>query len=301
MTSDGGPSEGAATEKATAEEPRKRGHVIADAFTNHPYLVALSFGLGLLATVVSLVQVFVGSEDPVEPPDVVPETTSLSVTAQPSDPQITTYVLPVAVAASLDEMPLASATFCSPETLAWLEERGDERQQTWLLSLRNSADGGTSLLSVSNIRFEEVDVADPSEPVFVFRCPSAGAAEYLRGTLALAEGEVVRSQQAEGSGPPVALNFAPGESIQLEVHFSGAGGSDAAFVADVSSGDETETETLLPAGEVTLPTLGRYANLVVEPGGVEGLYYCTSADFEQFEECTADEISAYVEAWSGGS
>ena len=292
-------SEGGAPGKAADEKPPKRGHLIAKAFTNHPYLVALSFGLGLLATIISLVQVFFGGEDPVEPPDVVPETTSLSVAAQPSDPQTTTFVLPLSVAPSLDELPLTSAVFCSEESTAWLDERGEERQPTWLLSLRNAADGGTSMLSVSNIRFEEVDSADPEEPVFVFSCPSAGAAEFLRGRLELEDGEVVRTEQAEGSGPPVALNFAPGESIQLEVYFSGAGGSDTALVADVSSGDETKTETLLPAGELTLPTLGRYSTLVVEGSGVAGTFSCATADFQEFEECTADEIAGYAEAWNG--
>lgn len=300
MTSEGG-AEGGAPAKAADEKPPKRGHVIAEAFANHPYLVALSFGLGLLATVISLVQVFVGGEDPVEPPDVVPETTSLSVTALPTDPQMTTYVLPLSAAVSLGELPLTSAAFCSEESKAWLDERGEERQPTWLLSLRNEADGGTSMLSVSNIRFEEIDTADPAEPVFVFSCPSAGAAEFLRGALALEEGEVVRSEQAEGSGPPVALNFAPGETIQLEVYFSGAGGSDTALVADVSSGDETKTETLLPAGQLTLPTLGRYATLVVEGSGTPGIFACSTADFQEFEECTADEIATYAEAWNGGS
>lgn len=294
MTSDDGASKGAATDKAT-EKPRKRGHVIADAFTNHPYLVAASFGLGLIATIVSLAQVVFGGDDPVEPPAVVPETTSLSVTAQASDPQTTAYVLPVSV--SLDEMP-PTPDFCSAETLAWLEENGDERQPTWLLTMRNSAEGGTSMLAVSNIRFEEIDTTTPDEPVFVFRCPSAGAAEFVRGAMPLEEGSVVRTEQ---SGQPVALNFAPGESIQLEVYFSGAGGSQSALVADVSSGSDTRTETLLPAGDIRLPTLGRYANLVVEPGGVAGRFFCSSADFEQLEECGADEIAAYVEAWSGGS
>ncbi len=295
MTSDGGASGGAATEKATPEKPRKRGHVIADAFTNHPYLLALSFGLGLIATIATLAQLVFGGDDPVEPPAVVPETTSLAVTAQASDPQVTAYVLPASV--SLDEMP-PTPDFCSAETIAWLEANGDERQPTWLLTMRNAAEGGTSMLSVSNLRFEEVDTTEPEEPVFVFNCPSAGAAEFVRGTLALEEGSVVRT---EDTGQPVALNFAPGESIQLEVYFSGEGGSQSALVADVASGSDTRTETLLPAGEIALPTLGRYANLVVEPGGVAGLYYCSTADNEQFEECGADEIATYVEAWSGGS
>lgn len=296
MTSDGDRT--GAPDPAEPEKPRKRGHVIADAFSNHPYLVALSFGLGLIATIVSLLQLVFGGDDPVEPPAVVPETSSLSVTAQPSDPQTTTYVVPLSV--SLDDMP-PTADFCGAEQIAWLEENGTERQPTWLLTLRNSAEGGTSMLSVGDIRFEEVETTDPSEPVFTFSCPSAGAAEYVRGTLALEEGEVVRTEQAEGSGPPVALNFAPGESIQLEVYFSGAGGSQSALVADVSSGDETHTETLVESGEIPLPTLGSYANLVVEPGGVAGSYYCSTADFEQFADCTADEIADYAEAWNGGS
>jgi hypothetical protein len=293
---DGGGSEGAAAETAPAEKPRKRGHVIADAFTNHPYLVALSFGLGLVATIISLAQFAFGGEDPVEPPAVVPETTSLSVTAEVFDPQVTAYVLPVT--APLDELPpMPSPPFCTTETIAWLEENGAERQHTWLLSMRNAAEGGTSMLSVSNIRFEEVDTTEPEEPVFVFDCPSAGAAEFVRGALALEEGAVVRT---EGDGQPVALNFAPGESVQLQVYFSGVGGSQSALVADVSSGSDTRTETLLPAGEIAIPTLGRYANLIVEAAG-DGLFYCSSADFELYEECGADEIAGYAEAWSGGS
>jgi hypothetical protein len=293
VTPGDGPDTGAAT-ATTTEKPRKRGHVIADAFANHPYLVAASFGLGLVATIVSLVQVFVFGDDPVEPPDVVPETTSLTVTAQASDPQTTTYVLPLSAAATLDQMPLDSAAFCSTDTIAWLDERGEERQPTWLLSLRNAADGGTSMLSVSNIRFEEVETAEPEEPVFVFSCPSAGAAEFVRGTLALEEDAVVL---AEESGQPVALNFAPGEAVQLEIYFSGAGGSDSALVADVASGSDTRTETLLEAGDIALPVLGSFANLLVEPGGVAGTYFCATADFEQLEECTADDISAYAEQW----
>lgn len=298
MTSGGGADDRAATEKMTSEKPqpekpRKRGHVIADAFTNHPYLVALSFGLGLVATIASLAQLVFGGDDPVEPPAVVPETTSLSVTAEASDPQVTAYVLPVSVA--LDEMP-PTPDFCSAETVAWLEEQGEERQPTWLLTLRNEAEGGTSTLSVSNIRFEEVDTTEPDEPVFVFNCPSAGAAEFVRGTMALEEGSVVRT---EDSGQPVALNFAPGETVQLEVYFSGAGGSEAALVADVASGSDTQTETLLPAGDIALPVLGSDTNLVVAPGGVPGSFFCATADFEQQVECTAAEIPAYAEQWRG--
>lgn len=297
MTSDGGASESPATDKVAPEKPRKRGHVIAEAFANHPYLVALSFGLGLIATIISLAQFAFGGDDPVEPPAVVPETTSLSVTAEGFDPQVTAYVLPVT--APLDELPpTPTPGFCAAETIAWLEENGEERRPTWLLSLRNSAEGGTSMLSVSNIRFEEVDTTEPEEPVFIFNCPSAGAAEFVRGKLALEEGAVVRT---EDSGQPVALNFAPGESVQLEVYFDGSGGSQSALVADVASGSDTRTETLLPAGEIALPTLGRYANLVVEPAEGPGRFYCSSADFEQFEECGADEIAGYVEAWSAGS
>ena len=167
---------------------------------------------------------------------------------EPTDPQVTQYLLPMST--DLDEMPF-SPNFCLPEQIAWLDEQGAERQRSWVLTIRNTAEGGTNMLAVTDVRFEApVDTADPAEPVFVFGCPSAGAAEYVRGTLDLADGAVVINDETGGR---LALNLAPGEVVQVEVNFTGTAGAQAPLVADVASGADTLTETLVPEGGLDAP------------------------------------------------
>ena len=291
----------------TDKPAESRGRSLATALVSHPYVVAASFLLAAAASAVTVWQFASGDDDPPatappagvvqtsdvsETPDLAP-TSGLVATIEPTDPQVTQYLLPMSV--DLDEMPF-NANFCLPEQIAWLEENGVERQRSWVLTIRNTAEGGTNMLAVTDVRFEApVDTADPAEPVFVFGCPSAGAAEYVRGTLDLADGAVVINDE---TGGPLALNLAPGEVVQVEVYFDGTAGAQAPLVADVASGADILTQTLIAEG-LTLPAVGSYAGLVVELGAEPGVFNCSSADFAELEECGADEIPAYAELWRG--
>lgn len=288
----------------TDKPAEPRGRALATALVNHPYVIAASFLLAALASAVTVWQFASGDDEPPPPPtastgpvsespDIAP-TSDLVATIEPTDPQVTQYVVPLS--ADLDEMPFAP-TFCTPEQVAWLDQHGAERQRDWVLTIRNTAEGGTNLLAITDLRFENaVDTADPAEPVFVFGCPSAGAAEYIRGSLELADGAVVLNDE---TGAPLALNLAPGEVVQVEVFFSGTAGAQAPLVADVASGADTLTQTLVPEGGLTIPAIGSYEGLVVEPGAEPGLFNCASGDGAELEDCTADEIAAYAERWQG--
>ena len=290
----------------TQQPAESRGRALATTLVNHPYVVAASFLLAAAASAVTVWQFASGDDEPSSPPaaqvtespaasespDIAP-TSDIVATIEPTDPQVTQYLLPMST--DLDEMPF-SPNFCLPEQIAWLDEHGAERQRSWVLTIRNTAEGGTNMLAVGDVRFEAaIDTADPAEPVFVFGCPSAGAAEYVRGTLDLADGAVLTN---DDTGAPLALNLAPGEVVQVEVYFDGTAGAEAPLVAEVASGPDTLTQTLVADG-LTIPAVGSYAGLVVELGAEPGLFNCASADGAELVECTADEIPSYAETWQG--
>ncbi|GAB3250762.1 hypothetical protein [Nocardioides dilutus] len=281
---------------ATEKPARGRGQVIAEALVNHPYVVAASFLLAAAASAVTVWQFATGDDAPPaevvvkESPQVAP-TSDLVTTFEPADPMVTQFVLPASV--PLDEMPF-SPNFCTPEVLAWLADHGTERQRTWMLSIRSGSSGGSNMLAVTDLRLEsEVDDSEPAEPSFVFDCPSAGAADFVRGTLELEDGAVVTNDE---TGQPLALNLAPGEVIQVELHFSGTSGAQAPLVADVASGADVHTEVLVPEGELTLPPLGRYADVVVALGTEPGMFLCYRADGSEFTDCDAAAIAQLVAA-----
>jgi hypothetical protein len=280
---------------ATEKPQRGRGQLIAEALVNHPYVVAASFLLAAAASAVTVWQFATGDDEPSaavvkESPQVAP-TSDLVTTIEAADPQVTQFVLPVS--APLDEMPF-NPNFCTPEVLAWLADHGAERQRTWMLSIRSASSGGANMLAVTNLRFEsEVDDTDPSEPSFVFNCPSAGGADFLRGTLELVDGAVVVNDE---TGQPLALNLAPGEVAQVQVNFRGTSGAEAPLVADVASGADIHTEVLVPEGELTLPPLGRYADVVVTLGVEPGTFLCSDGEGTELIDCDADTIAQLVAA-----
>ncbi len=289
----------------TEKPAESRGRALATTLVNHPYVIAASFLLAAAASAVTVWQFASGDDEPSSPAAVVSDgptasqspaiapTSDLVATIEATDPQVTQYLLPMST--NLDEMPF-NANFCLPEQIAWLDQHGVERQRSWVLTVRNSAEGGTNMLAVTDVRFEApIDTADPAEPVFVFGCPSAGAAEYVRGTVDLVDGAVVLNDQ---TGAPLALNLAPGEVVQVELSFKGTAGAQAPLVADVASGADTLTETLVADG-LTIPAVGSYAGLVVELGAEPGLFNCLGADGAELVECTAEEIPTYAEMWRG--
>jgi hypothetical protein len=278
----------------TERQGEHRGRLLVDALVSHPYVVAVGFLLAAAASAVTVFQFVSGDDAPASPsasesPQVAP-TSDLVTTAEPADPQVSQYVVPLS--APMAEFPWDFG--CTDENRAWLAEHGQERQRDWLLSIRSASDGGANMLAVTDIRLDgTVDTADPPEPVFVFDCPGAGAADFVSGSLAIGEGAVARDRATD---QPVALNLAPGEVVQLQLFFAGTAGTDGAVVADVSSGSETHQETLIPADELTLTSLGRYADVVVTIGGEPGHFTCATADFSVAEDCTAETLPAFVAA-----
>ncbi|WP_454810568.1 hypothetical protein [Paenarthrobacter nitroguajacolicus] len=190
-------------------------------------------------------------------------TQSLKISMKPFRPEtVSHFALPVG--APIDSFP-AGGPFCTSEQETWLSQYGIPFQRDYILDLRNSAGGGSSL-AVGNIR----GVPNSSSPVgaaFIVECDKSGDGGVVAepGRLLLDSGEGAFFDKTAfgpaGSGQPntpLAYNLRPGETGQIVLSLTAKSDFQGQVVTSVSVGDQT--------ADVKVPLTG--ANEVVVPGVV---------------------------------
>ncbi|MFK0007789.1 hypothetical protein ACIQTZ_12105 [Paenarthrobacter sp. NPDC090520] len=169
---------------------------------------------------------------------------SLKISMKPFRPDtVVHFALPVG--APIDSFP-AGGPLCTAEQETWLDQHGVRFQRDYILDLRNSAGGGSSI-AVANVR----GVPETSTPVgaaFVVECDKSGDGGVVAepGRLLLDSGEGAFFDETAfgpaGSGQPntpLAYNLRPGETGQVVLSFAAKSDFKGQVVASVSVGDQT--------------------------------------------------------------
>lgn len=174
---------------------------------------------------------------------------SLIITMKPFRPGVVShFALPVG--APIDTFP-SNGQLCTAEQEEWLQQHGVRFQRDYLVDLRNSAGGGSSL-AVSNIR----GVADSSTPVaaaYTVECDKQGdrgaVLEPARVLLDTGEGAFFDKSLMGPIGTglpdsPLAYNLRPGETGQIVLTLSALSNFRGNLVASVAAGEDTSDATV---------------------------------------------------------
>lgn len=168
---------------------------------------------------------------------------SLKVTMKPfRSGAVSHFALPVG--APIETFP-SGGPLCSAEQEEWLNQHGVRFQRDYLVELRNSAGGGSSL-AVSNFRGSEKS-STPVSPAYVVECDKAGdggvVAEPARVLLDSGEGAFFDKSLLGPAGTgqpntPLAYNLRPGETGQIVLTLSAASDFSGELIVSVAAGDD---------------------------------------------------------------
>ncbi|AFR31408.1 hypothetical protein [Arthrobacter sp. Rue61a] len=187
-------------------------------------------------------------------------TQSLKISMKPFRPDaVSHFALPVG--APIDSFP-GGGPLCTPGQEAWLSEYGVRFQRDYILDLRNSAGGGSSL-AVGNIRGVP-DATSPVDAAYIVECDKSGDGGVVAepGRLLLDSGEGAFFDKTAfgpaGSGQPntpLAYNLRPGETGQVVLSLTAKSDFKGQVVTSVSVGDQTSDlkVPLTGVNEVAVP------------------------------------------------
>jgi hypothetical protein len=280
------------------EQPAEpRGRQIVSSLLSHPYVIAIGFLLAAVASLATILQVASDGDDGTPPaaaasPESTPTSNLVTKVSSYIDKKNEQWVVPIS--APIEEIPWNGGPACGKELGNWLATYGRPHHDEYFLEVRSAAEGGANMLAVTNVRFGEEVLQQPTEPSFVFTCyHSAPVADVLKATLRTKQDAVALDMETR---QPAAFNLAPGEVLLMQLFFRGYGGTYGPIIADVASGTETYQETLIPADDLHLTPAAGLVSVDLAPD--RGVFMCGTfgrAD-ARTEPCTADEIGDRVTA-----
>lgn len=194
----------------------------------------------------------------------------LEITTEPSDDLGVSYVIPLT--RGWKDLPLKDdAGLCSTAQVSWLKAHGYEVWDSFITSIRSSANSGP-MISLTNLRVEELTVKQ-SEPNIFFQCPTAGSGSTVVATLDLDQRGKVQVQQSDSTdalklpGSAFSFNLQPGESGTIIFHPRGLDGYyTGRVVATVRAGSESRDVTIPLNGETfTRNGPGKSQDLRISP------------------------------------
>lgn len=178
---------------------------------------------------------------------------SLKITIKPfRSESVSHFALPVGV--PVESFPVGGK-LCTSEQEEWLDQHGVRFQRDYVIDMRNSAGGGSSL-AVGNVR-GVAETTSPASSSYIVECDKAGDAGIISepGRLLLDTGEAAFFDKTAfgmaGTGQPnspLAYNLRPGETGQVVLSFSARSNFSGEVVVSVSVGDQT-SDVKVPLSE----------------------------------------------------